>query len=1445
MQDRSPSSSLYRPRPSLAFEGGPGGIGVSSANGAVQTASGASDPFSELLNRLATEPQPQQQPGLAPAQDVLASAKPLEAQAASGAEATAAAPAAAGTAPVAGSSSGDLADVAEAQCQLREEVGSLAIQLHAAIADLSEQVAALRQVQAEHQHLHDVSPAAMAVTGSSTASAAAAEAPAVQAESSTPHTPPACSGVLHAPLSLVVQLQQELSGMKAESISKEQFVAVVRMVKELRSQSCSSEVSSPMARSSSITAAASRFAAAVLSAQPSSASVLDTATGDGPSAADTSAAASGGPSSRESSTDKVSQVLQQHSEQLAAVESSLEALMHKAESAETIAASQQPQVQELQQQQADLQQQQLELSSALGQQQAELQAHTSQIAAQTQELTSSISKAQADVQQQDTALAQLATVLASVSVTQNEVKGLSHQQSSLQADLSKVSAYVDELASKLHSAANAAALAVARPHSSSTLEAPAAGSGGFSEMVAGLANLKSCLDQQASAVADLSTRLQDQEAVLQGLIEGAAAAGSSNQGSSAEGGNVSKAEVQELASQLAAVQQKLAVLEQQQGVTGSLPAQAAVPAASTAPAASSTDSAAQAGGAAAETDAAAEPDADGQPLGFMHGMLVDLKKRIDKLEADSVEAKATAVTVAALTAASSAASSPAQQASPAAGSTAAAVPATATPAASSTPATPTHKGLAGLSARKGAAWAGHRAQNAAASMEELQEWLACLQGEITRLDATDASLMATLESLRGDVGAAAAAAAAAAIAAKLTAAGSPTSASAAPGSGSKISTAQAQSATQTATDSNSGLWVAVEELRAQLSKLQEEDFTAQAAAWAAGECGTDRSSSSRKVDAAESALDVDQLKLQLLADVGAMQASWQASAAAQLEAVTAAPPPEAEREAAVTFLNTRVIELQDTLTEVAAQAAAAAALAAAAKAGVQSAAVVNNSAVSEERLLGLQAQLDSFREPVAVMQQQMQQLLARLATSVTAPQLPPTAHVGPAINTPVYTATPGSDSSYFTPGDESFFTPNSDEAAQQSPAAGEPKEGPGPIQKCLSFGDLARSSGGGTPAAAAAAAATPETAFEPEFGTPTGSSTAAAGEQQGVAAASPGSAVPSRKVSDADSRDLSRASSTSSRSSSKSGKLSGRQLLEDMSALPAAKQVAIVSKLAGLVSSHATRLLATYHEDPDLSAQLQTVQQQLSAAVQSAATGSASRRSDGKDNSSSPPSRHVARSASTGTAAAAAATGVSNSSSEALLCILDQVASLRAIGSATHPAIAEKLHKHEVQLAQLKEAQQGIMAAISALSGGAEVTQVLSVPAVATAECASPPDSRVSASPAASPATSPAASSDSNPAAAAAAEEGVGADVAQQSGPGYEGELGHRLADVEGRLAAGLKVLSAVRSKLSPLQEVADATQSMMRELQVCVTQLQHSMMSSGVSVCLPSTGCGDEDACC
>jgi hypothetical protein len=150
---------------------------------------------------------------------------------------------------------------------------------------------------------------------------------------------------------------------------------------------------------------------------------------------------------------------------------------------------------------------------------------------------------------------------------------------------------------------------------------------------------------------------------------------------------------------------------------------------------------------------------------------------------------------------------------------------------------------------------------------------------------------------------------------------------------------------------------------------------------------------------------------------------------------------------------------------------------------------------------------------------------------------------------------------------------------------------------------------------------------------------------------------------------------------------------------------------------------------------------------------------------------------------------------EVLLGILDQVAALRAIGSATHPAISQALQQHEAQIAALAEAQKQLHQAMASIGAGS------------SSRCLAE-DGRVGDSASASTPAAPTTAEASNISSPAAAAAGVGAEQ-------YEGECGQRLSALESRLGSGLRVLAGLRDRLSPLQEVADASQCMMRELQV------------------------------
>lgn len=244
-------------------------------------------------------------------------------------------------------------------------------------------------------------------------------------------------------------------------------------------------------------------------------------------------------------------------------------------------------------------------------------------------------------------------------------------------------------------------------------------------------------------------------------------------------------------------------------------------------------------------------------------------------------------------------------------------------------------------------------------------------------------------------------------------------------------------------------------------------------------------------------------------------------------------------------------------------------------------------------------------------------------------------------------------------------------------------------------------------------------------------------------------------------------------------------LAAQLALMTPAHQVKFLAKLSNVVSSHAARLLATYHSDPELSKQLKQVQQQLSEL--SSAGGAAARSNDSLAAFARSSSSRQLQSVNS-TAPASAAAG----SAEVLLGILDQVASLRAIGSATHPAISEALQKHEQQIArivdalsQLQEQQQH--------AGGSRIASTADL-ASTTAAVTDNSDTEAKAVVSFTASRGPAAAaeaSDPAPASAAAVAES------------YEGEWNQRLSAVEIRLSAGLKVLAGLRDKMAPIQEVS------------------------------------------
>jgi hypothetical protein len=346
----------------------------------------------------------------------------------------------------------------------------------------------------------------------------------------------------------------------------------------------------------------------------------------------------------------------------------------------------------------------------------------------------------------------------------------------------------------------------------------------------------------------------------------------------------------------------------------------------------------------------------------------------------------------------------------------------------------------------------------------------------------------------------------------------------------------------------SGLWAAVDELKVELQLRDQAELTAQAAIWASGSMGRSVYGQHSVGHPSSSTAELQQRDAASAVQVQHDVAASEAAAAGQGGAVAAVQAEDGDTAKAVAVLEERVAELQASMAGVASAAAAG-----------TLAAQLSGAHVSE-----LHAELEVLKLQLLSMQQQIQEMAA--AHSSAQPFSPQ--YVDSTCPTPVpvdadTTAAPESPCAFFTPSGEGH--PSIDGAPAGS------KSSPAGLQKCLSFGDLACSSNGGTAAPLAPAAATTqpaETTFEPDFAVeatellvPALSPLTAAGTQglisQDAGLASHDARLPSRQASEAGSRDLSRSSSRgSSRSSSSgSGKTSVRRLLEDMSVLPAPKQV--------------------------------------------------------------------------------------------------------------------------------------------------------------------------------------------------------------------------------------------------------------------------------------------------
>jgi hypothetical protein len=273
-------------------------------------------------------------------------------------------------------------------------------------------------------------------------------------------------GVLHAPLSVVVQLQQELDAVREAQVSKEQFAAVVHMVRDLKDPAAEAAAGDVQQQVASLQTHVAAAAAAAAEGRQQAAVVVEA-------------------------------VLQQQDERLAAEEFSIESLLQRMEVTATASVE--------------------AMDALIAEQQ--LQQHCNAAATQQQqEFAAELAALQDTLRQQAAAIE---TMAASDSAAQQQAGELSSQLVSMQEEQARLSACVDDLAAKVASAVNAAASAVAMPRRIGSEDA--AGGSGFGEMVAGLANLKGCLDAQCQTVAAMQQHLDAQEEAVAELAAAALA----------------------------------------------------------------------------------------------------------------------------------------------------------------------------------------------------------------------------------------------------------------------------------------------------------------------------------------------------------------------------------------------------------------------------------------------------------------------------------------------------------------------------------------------------------------------------------------------------------------------------------------------------------------------------------------------------------------------------------------------------------------------------------------------------------------------------------------------------------------------------------------------------------------------------------------------------------
>jgi hypothetical protein len=235
-------------------------------------------------------------------------------------------------------------------------------------------------------------------------------------------------------------------------------------------------------------------------------------------------------------------------------------------------------------------------------------------------------------------------------------------------------------------------------------------------------------------------------------------------------------------------------------------------------------------------------------------------------------------------------------------------------------------------------------------------------------------------------------------------------------------------------------------------------------------------------------------------------------------------------------------------------------------------------------------------------------------------------------------------------------------------------------------------------------------------------------------------------------------------------------------ALAPAQRRAFLTRLADLVTAHADRLLLTYGDDSTTSAAIEGVKSRLCALLGSSGCGG-------------PHGPMLARNGSTSRQAALSSQLYSGvATGEVLLGVLEQVAALRAIGSATTPAVRDTLQRHETQLAALS----------AAVRAGARLDVPCSGPQPALElDLLKPEQPGCRGVPYVTHSTS----MTMNEASCDQQHTNKSEDLDSNSSSS--------LATFEARLSATVRTLAAVRDRVGRLTEVGDTNQAMLREAQV------------------------------